>query len=62
MNWVKSQVDEMVNALFTAPSLLIVWPGVLGANMQFDGNWENLKDKFNSAYSEQTFKDLKAQM
>ncbi len=46
MNWVSRQTDEIVNALFTAPSLVVIWPGILGANLQFDGNWENLKNNF----------------
>ena len=36
MNWVTDQIDEMVNALFTVPSLTIVWPGIIGSNLQFD--------------------------
>ncbi len=62
MKWVTAQVEEIVNALFTAPSLVVIWPGVVGANMQFDGNWANFQKRFSDAYSAQSFENLKTQM
>jgi hypothetical protein len=62
MTWVSNQVNELINALFTAPNLVIVLPWAIGANMQFDGNWQNFEKWFTSAYSAQTFDNLKAQM
>ena len=62
MTWVSNQLNELINALFTAPNLIIVLPGVVGANMQFDGNWENFQKKLTDAYSSQSFENIKTQM
>lgn len=62
MNWVTRQTEEIVNALFTAPSLVVIWPGIVWANMQFDGNWQNFQKRFTDAYSAQSFENLKTQM
>jgi hypothetical protein len=43
MSWVNDQLNELINALFTAPNLIVVLPGAVGSNMQFDGNWQNFQ-------------------
>ncbi len=62
MDWVTRQSEEIVNALFTAPSLVIIWPWVVGSNMQFDGNWKNFQKRLSDAYSGQSVKNLQTEM
>lgn len=62
MSWVNDQLNELINALFTAPNLIVVLPGAVGSNMQFDGNWQNFQKKFTDAYSSQSLENIKTQM
>ncbi|MBP9779728.1 hypothetical protein KBD33_03855 [Candidatus Gracilibacteria bacterium] len=62
MSWVNDQLNELINALFTAPNLIVVLPGAVGSNMQFDGNWQDFQKKFTDAYSSQSLENIKTQM
>ncbi len=46
MDWVSRQTDELVNALFTPPNLIIIPPTSIGQNMQFDGTLNGFTETF----------------
>lgn len=52
MDWISRQTDEMVNALFTPPSLIIIPPTSIGQNAQFDGTLSGLTSTFKKSYNE----------
>jgi hypothetical protein len=58
MDWVSRQTDEMVNALFTPPALIIVPPTSIGQNAQFDGTLSGLTDTFKKSYNESSLSNI----
>ncbi len=58
MDWVSRQTDELVNALFTPPSLIIIPPTSIGQNAQFDGTLSGLTDTFKKSYNESTLSSI----
>lgn len=62
MKWLSQQVDELTSGLFTAPNIVIIWPSIVGSNLQFDGNWNNFTKRITDSYSAQTLENIKTQM
>jgi hypothetical protein len=58
MDWVSRQTDELVNSLFTPPSLIIIPPTSLGQNAQFDGTLSGLTSTFKKSYEENSLKNI----
>lgn len=60
MDWVSRQTDELVNAFFTPPSLIIIWPTTIGQNNQFDWTMSGLTDSFKTSYEQNSVKSMTA--
>ncbi len=58
MEWVSRQTDELVNSLFTPPSLIIIPPTSIGQNAQFDGTLSGLTDTFQKSYNESSLSNI----
>lgn len=58
MDWVSRQTDEMVNALFTPPALIIIPPTSIGQNAQFDGTLSGLTATFKDSYNKDTLSSI----
>lgn len=58
MDWVSRQTDELVNAFFTPPALVIIWPTTIGQNNQFDGTMSGLTDSFKTSYEQNSVKSM----